>query len=130
MDRCSTDSGRTFFAAFECFGVEGFLAFAMALRDFAREFAFVWEDGLFAERGRECVKLSARHVDKGVFFFPGRCVDGLWRRFRLVHSPYKRLCKRAIVVLRAGKGEDDKIVLALCFFRNGQAEHGVDIFTA
>jgi hypothetical protein len=61
----------TFFAAFECFGVESLLAFAVALWDLACEFSFVWEDCFLAEVGHECVKLRSRYVDKRVLFFFG-----------------------------------------------------------
>ena len=39
----------TFFAASECFGMEGFLAFAVGLWDLAGELALVGQDELLAQ---------------------------------------------------------------------------------
>lgn len=54
----------TFFAASEGFGVEGFLAFTVGLRDFAGEFALVGQDEFLAETRHMMVQFSAHDVDK------------------------------------------------------------------
>ena len=57
---------RTFFAASEGFGVEGFLAFAVGLWDFAGEFALVGQDELLAQTCHVMVQFSAHDVDKSI----------------------------------------------------------------
>jgi len=86
--------GHTFFAALERFGVESFLALAVALWDFACEFPFVREDCFLVEGGHEDIELTSRHVDKSVVVISiQRALDDFWRGFRLVHSPDQWLCR-------------------------------------
>ena len=56
----------TFFAASEGFGVEGFLAFAVGLRDLAGELALVGQDELLAQTRHVMVQFSARDIDKSI----------------------------------------------------------------
>lgn len=92
----------TFFASSERFGVEGFLALAMALRDLAGKLALVRQYYLFGQWGHEVDEISARDVHECIIFGslgPCRFAHNVWLSFCFVHRPDKWLRKRAVSIL-------------------------------